>query len=79
MNGPLPVEGQKVEVKLVEGDWQEAVYRDANFVDLYGLPLEVEKISEWRAVAVTPAVKPALNGASRIQRSTLAKAPAPTN
>lgn len=64
MNGQRPVEGQKVEVKLEEGDWQEAVYRDANFVDLYGLPLEVEKISEWRAIGATPPV----NGASPIER-----------
>jgi hypothetical protein len=67
MNGQLPIEGQKVQVKLKEGDWQEAVYRGENFVDVYGLPLGFDKIAEWRAIAV----KPVVNGASRLQRSSL--------
>jgi hypothetical protein len=75
MNGRLPIEGEKVQVKLKEGDWQDAVYRGENFVDLYGLPLDAEKISEWRSVAVTPAV----NGASRIQRSSLNTVASPTH
>ena len=48
MNSSLPIEGQQVQVKLKEGDWQEAVYRDDNFVDLYGLPLDFDKILQWR-------------------------------
>jgi hypothetical protein len=75
MNGRLPIEGQNVQVKLKEGDWQDAVYRDAKFIDLYGLPLGAEKISEWRSVTVAPA----MNGASRIQRSSLKTAVSPLN
>jgi hypothetical protein len=51
MNSPLPIEGQQVQVKLKDGDWQEAVYRDENFVDLYGLPLEFDKILRWRPMS----------------------------
>lgn len=54
MNTQLPIDGQTIHVKLKEGEWQEATYRDENFVDLYGLPLEVDKILEWRPVV--PAV-----------------------
>jgi hypothetical protein len=48
MNSKLPIEGQKIEVKLKDGDWQEAVYRDDKFEDLYGLPLMFDRIEEWR-------------------------------
>jgi hypothetical protein len=53
MNAQLPIEGQKVQVKLNDGDWQEAVFRDENFVDLYGLPLGFEKVAQWRPVVST--------------------------
>ncbi|MEO7324152.1 MAG: hypothetical protein ABIW82_04925 [Dokdonella sp.] len=50
MNKQLPIDGQTIHVKLKEGEWQEASYRDENFVDLYGLPLGFDKILEWRPV-----------------------------
>lgn len=52
MNKQLPIDGQKIHVKLKEGEWQEATYRDDNFVDLYGLPLGFAKILEWRPLVV---------------------------
>jgi hypothetical protein len=63
MNSPLPVEGQKVEVKLREGEWQAAVYREEGFVDLYGLPLDFDKVLQWR-----PAATAHING-SNLARS----------
>ena len=48
MNKQLPIDGQTIQVKLKEGEWQQATYRDDNFVDLYGLPLGFDKILEWR-------------------------------
>lgn len=48
MNTQLPIDGQTIQVKLKEGEWQEATYRNDNFVDLYGLPLGFDKILEWR-------------------------------
>jgi hypothetical protein len=51
MNKQLPIDGQTIQVKLKEGEWQEATYRDDNFVDLYGLPLGFDKILEWRPLA----------------------------
>lgn len=74
MNGQLPLEGQKVEVKLVEGEWQEAVYRGANFVDHYGLPLDAEKIAEWRPIDVAISATTGLNGPSGTSGRTVTKA-----
>jgi hypothetical protein len=48
MKGELPLERQAVQVKLNEGDWQSAVYQDGQFVDLYGLPLDHQKVTSWR-------------------------------
>ncbi|HEY6941453.1 hypothetical protein [Dokdonella sp.] len=48
MNSQLPMEGQKIQVKLREGEWQDAVYRNDDFVDVYGLPLAFDKILAWR-------------------------------
>ena len=51
-----PDHGQKINVKLREGEWQEATCQDDNFIDLYGLPLGFAKILEWRPRVVdTPA------------------------
>ncbi|MEO6690357.1 MAG: hypothetical protein ABIS07_10270 [Dokdonella sp.] len=55
MNKQLPIDGQTIQVKLKEGEWQQATYRDDNFVDLYGLPLEFDKIVEWRPLAADSA------------------------
>ncbi len=48
MNSQLPIEGQKIEVKLRDGEWQDAVYRNDDFIDVYGLPLSFDKILAWR-------------------------------
>jgi hypothetical protein len=65
MNSPLPMEGQQVEVKMKDGDWQDAVYRDENFVDSYGLPLAFDKILRWRPMSSGTHIngsQPARNG-----------------
>lgn len=56
-----PMEGQQVQIKLYDGDWQDAVYRDGSFIDHYGLPLDEAKIAQWR-----PAV---INGAAPAHRA----------
>ncbi len=35
-------------VKIDSRDWQPATYQYGQFVDVYGLPLERDKISSWR-------------------------------
>lgn len=64
MNRQVPIEGQKVEVRLEDGDWQDAVYAHEVFTDSYGLPLDSGKIREWRAIATGPRV----NGAGQVPR-----------
>lgn len=51
MNDEHPIEGQIVEVKIGGGAWQSATYRRGQFVDLYGLTLDRQKISEWQPAA----------------------------
>ncbi len=48
MQDELPVEGQAVEVRVGNGDWQGAVYRNGRFVDRYGLSLGRRSITAWR-------------------------------
>jgi len=48
MKGELPMDRQTVQVQLNNGDWQAATYQDGQFVDLYGLPLDHQKITSWR-------------------------------
>jgi hypothetical protein len=48
MNNELPVERQLVLVRLDNRDWQPATFQYGQFVDVYGLPLDREKISGWR-------------------------------
>lgn len=48
MNKQLPNEWQPILVKLDNREWQPAIYRHGEFVDIYGLPLDGEKISSWR-------------------------------
>jgi hypothetical protein len=43
-----PIEGQQIQVKLKDGEWQEATYREGTYVDLYGLPLAADKVLAWR-------------------------------
>ena len=49
----MPSEQQSIEVTLDDQAWQPATYRRGEFVDIYGLPLDLQKISSWR-----PAEKP---------------------
>ncbi len=50
-----PTEGQVVQVKIDGGEWQTATFREGHYVDLYGLPLDASKVSEWKPEARTPA------------------------
>ena len=45
----LPSDRQPVEVKLEKGDWQPAVYRNGQFIDGYGLPLDLRRVASWRS------------------------------
>jgi len=50
MNTELPADHQNVEVKINGNEWwQPAVYRHGEFVDIYGLPLDNSRISDWKA------------------------------
>lgn len=49
MNNETPQEGQDIQVRIGSG-WQAATYRRGQFVDVYGLPLDAQKISEWQAM-----------------------------
>lgn len=44
-----PTEGQQVQVKLYDGQWQDATYRDGGYIDGFGLPLDPTRVSQWRA------------------------------
>jgi|KBSMisStaDraftv2_1062788.scaffolds.fasta_scaffold375093_4 hypothetical protein len=46
----LPTDRQTVEVNFDGNVWQPAIFRNGQFVDIYGLPLNPEKISSWRAL-----------------------------
>lgn len=48
MNDKLPMDRQVVEVRLGNGEWQPATYRDGEFIDLYGMPLDRKRVSSWR-------------------------------
>ena len=42
-----PQEFQAVQVRIRDGAWQPAVYRNGQFIDRYGLPLDPRWISAW--------------------------------
>jgi len=46
----LPAERQTVEVNFEGNSWQPAFFRNGQFVDIYGLPLDRQRISGWRAL-----------------------------
>jgi hypothetical protein len=50
----LPAERQSIEVNLEGNSWQPAFFRNGQFVDIYGLPLDSQKISSWRALDLPP-------------------------
>jgi len=47
-NDKLPMDRQIIEVRLGTAEWQPAMFREGEFVDMYGIPLERRKISSWR-------------------------------
>jgi hypothetical protein len=55
MKHETPQEGQDVQVRIGNGSFQPATYRRGQFVDLYGLPLDSDKISEWQPA--TPRIR----------------------
>jgi len=44
----LPTNHQEVEVHFEARAWLAAFYRNGEFVDAYGLPLDRTRISGWR-------------------------------
>ena len=54
MNTEHPVEGQTVTVKVGDGAFQPATFRRGKFVDLYGLILDEQKVSDWKPRDVAP-------------------------
>ena len=48
VNDKLPVDRQIIEVRLGNDAWQPAMFRDGEFLDMYGMPLERRRISSWR-------------------------------
>ena len=49
MLNELPADRQSVEVRFNDDDWQPAVFRGGQFLDIYGLPLNQDMIAGWRA------------------------------
>ncbi len=49
-----PMEGQQVQVKLYDGQWQDATYRRGGYIDRYGLPLDPTRIAQWRSTVDAP-------------------------
>ena len=47
-NDKLPMDRQVIEVRMGTDAWQPAMFRDGEFVDMYGIPLERRRISSWR-------------------------------
>ena len=48
VNDKLPMDRQMIEVRLGNDTWQPAMFRDGEFMDMYGIPLERRRISSWR-------------------------------
>lgn len=48
MNNKIPTDHQVVEVLVGDDVWQQATYKEGEFVDGYGMPLERSSISNWR-------------------------------
>jgi hypothetical protein len=55
MNNKVPTDQQVVEVLVGDDAWQQATYKDGEFVDTYGMPLERSSISDWRPHVLAPA------------------------
>jgi len=70
MTRERPQEGEAVQVKLNDGDWQPATYREGQFIDLYGLPLDSRKITRWQH-AERSSLPPAARGGATRRLATL--------
>lgn len=71
MKGELPLERQAVQVQISNGEWQAATYQEGQFVDLYGLPLDHQKITSWRPAGGS------VNGRPSPNRDVRTDSPAP--
>jgi hypothetical protein len=49
MYDKLPSDHQIVEVRIDNHEWQPATYDHGEFVDVFGMPLDKKRISNWRA------------------------------
>ena len=59
----FPKERQTVEVNFDGNAWQPAIFQNGQFVDIYGLPLDGQKISSWRVLdGGLPALSPRHRG-----------------
>ena len=54
MNNKIPTDHQVVEVLVGDDVWQQATYKEGEFVDGYGMPLERSSISNWRPQVAAP-------------------------
>ncbi len=55
MNNKVPTDHQVVEVLVGDDVWQDATYKDGEFVDTYGMPLDRGSIANWRPRILDPA------------------------
>jgi len=55
MNEKVPMDYQVVEVRVGNDEWQPATYRDGEFVDVFGLPLDRTQVSKWRPASAQAA------------------------
>jgi hypothetical protein len=53
----LPNDHQVVEVCVNNREWLQATYQNGEFVDVYGVPLDLQTISNWRPDAKAPTKK----------------------
>ena len=58
----MPRDQQTVQITLDDQAWQPATYRRGEFVDIYGLPLDRQKIMSWRPLDNNPASNPDIHG-----------------
>lgn len=50
----MPSDHQVVQITLDDHAWQQATYRRGEFVDIFGLPLDLQKITSWRPLDGKP-------------------------
>jgi hypothetical protein len=55
MDNKVPTDHQVVEVLVGDDVWQQATYKDGEFVDTYGMSLDRSSISNWRPTVLAPA------------------------